>query len=94
MAEAVKRHMTGESPSEGMARIRAEYREMPGLRLTCDQVARLCGLQREACEQLLAALVETGYLERADDGCYTRPPETRSLRAAVQGSARRKHHRA
>ena len=43
-------------------RVRAEYTEMPGLRLTLPQAARLFNLKREECEKVLATLVEAGML--------------------------------
>jgi len=79
------------SIQSSLERIRAEYQEMPGLRLTPDQVARLCGVERAACEQLLEALVDTRYLERSRDGRYTRPAETRAsagVHFAERGSPR------
>lgn len=45
-------------------RIRAEYREMPGLRLTAQQAGRLWGLEPAHCQMLLDALVTSGYLRR------------------------------
>ena len=48
--------------SDLKARIQAEYLEMPGLRLTVPQAARLCKVDRETCLRLLASLVETGFL--------------------------------
>ena len=44
------------------ARIRAEYREMPGMRLTVAQAARLFNLEPIRCAQLLDALVSAGAL--------------------------------
>lgn len=44
------------------ARIRAEYLEMPGLRLTVAQAARLFNLDMSYCERLLEGLVKTGTL--------------------------------
>ena len=44
------------------ARIRAEYLEMPGLRLTLPQAARLFGLEPASCERTLNALVGGGEL--------------------------------
>jgi DNA-binding IclR family transcriptional regulator len=49
------------------ARIRAEYLEMPGLRLTIPQAARLWNVDRETCLPLLASLVESGFLYRSGD---------------------------
>ena len=44
------------------ARICAEYHEMPGLRLTVSQAARLFNLELAQCACLLDALVENGLL--------------------------------
>lgn len=41
-----------------LMRIRAEYMEMPGLRLTLEQAQRLCGIDRTLCKTALDALVE------------------------------------
>ncbi|MEQ1574107.1 MAG: hypothetical protein ABL993_07650 [Vicinamibacterales bacterium] len=60
-------------------RIQAEFIEMPGLKLTLSQAARLFGLDAGRCSQILVALVEDGVLIgnhgsfwRAGTGrCYT-----------------------
>ena len=44
------------------ARIQAEYREMPGLRLTLPQAARLFSIEPARCERVLSVLVEAGHL--------------------------------
>lgn len=44
------------------ARIYAEYHEMPGLRLTVSQAARLFNVELAQCARLLDALVESGAL--------------------------------
>lgn len=44
------------------ARIRAEYLEMPGMRLTLPQAARLFNLERTHCARLLETLVTDGAL--------------------------------
>ena len=38
-------------------RIRAEYLEMPGMRLKVEQLQRLIGVERSMCEGVLASLV-------------------------------------
>ena len=75
-----------------LQRIRAEYDEMPGLRLTAEQVARLCGIESFACHHLLDALVDTGYLDRAANGHYVRPaePRRRESPAFARGGAARR----
>lgn len=45
-----------------LVQIRAEFVEMPGLRLTPAQVHRLCGGERPACERALGTLVDEGFL--------------------------------
>ena len=53
-------------------RIRGEFLEMPGLRLTAAQVARLCGVDRAICQAVLDALVDAKFLRVSTDGTYTR----------------------
>jgi hypothetical protein len=51
-------------------RIRSEFREMPGLRVTLAQAARLWHLDQRTSESLLNALVMDGVLRRHADGAY------------------------
>jgi hypothetical protein len=53
-------------------RLRAEFLEMPGLRLKAEQVQRLCGIERTICGLLLDSLVEANFLCVAPDGHYAR----------------------
>jgi hypothetical protein len=53
-------------------RLRAEFLEMPGLRLTSGQVQRLCGVEQALCELGLALLVEAKFLYVTSDGVYAR----------------------
>jgi hypothetical protein len=55
-----------------LVRIRAEYLEMPGLRLTLEQVRRLCGIEQALCRTLLDALVDEKFLCVKSDGAYAR----------------------
>jgi hypothetical protein len=43
-------------------RVRGEYREMPGLRLTVAQAARLFNLEPQQCGKILETLVTHGAL--------------------------------
>ena len=52
-------------------RIRAEYLEMPGLRLTLPQVQRLCGIERTVCQMVLDSLVNEKFLCVKSGGHYT-----------------------
>jgi len=53
-----------------LTRIRSEYREMPGLRLTLLQARRLWGLDVLTCSAALAALQTAGFLAVTRDGAY------------------------
>jgi hypothetical protein len=55
-----------------LARIRGEYLEMPGLRLTLSQTQRLCGVERSLCQLVLDALVDAGFLRIVGNGLYAR----------------------
>jgi len=52
--------------------IKAEYQEIPGLKLTTHQVQRLWGLDSVRCDSLLAALVDANVLRRTVDHQYVR----------------------
>lgn len=55
-----------------LQRIRGEFLELPGLRLTCAQAQRLWGLDEQTCRQLLDRLVEAKFLWRPPHGAYAR----------------------
>ena len=52
--------------------VRAEYLEIPGLRLTKEQVQRLWGLDPVTCEALLTALVDVRFLRLTRQDAYVR----------------------
>ena len=58
-----------------LTRLRAEYLEMPGLRLTLEQAQRLCGLERALCQAALDALVADKFLCVKSGGAYARLTE-------------------
>jgi hypothetical protein len=66
----VPERRNGARRQELVARIRAEFREMPCLRLTCPQAQRLFGLRRDVCERVFAMLVSDRALTRGADGRY------------------------
>jgi len=76
-------------------RIRGEYLEMPGLRLTLAQAVRLWGLDPPTCRRLLQTLIETGFLVQTPEGAFVRseswireyPSRSNGGEAAVQVSA-------
>ena len=61
-----------------LRRVQGEFREMPGLRLTKVQAQRLWGLDRDACDALLGALVDAKFLFQTRDGKFVRSDRTRS----------------
>ena len=63
-----------------LSRIRGEYLEMPGLRLTGAQAQRLWGLDRDVCDALLAMLVDANFLSRTRDGAFVRYDDGSSSR--------------
>ena len=62
-----------------VARIRGEYLEMPGLRLTLEQAQRLCGVERTLCKTVLDALVEAKFLCVKPNGTYARAIDGRDV---------------
>jgi hypothetical protein len=51
-------------------RLKGEFLEMPGLRLTLRQASRFCALEESTCKALLDALVEAKFLSVRSDGTY------------------------
>ena len=56
--------------AELLCRIRAEYLEMPGLRLTAPQARCLFGLDSENLDPVLAALVDAKFLSQTNNGMF------------------------
>jgi hypothetical protein len=54
-------------------RIRAEYIEQPGLRLTEAQASRLWRLDEPTTQLALGELTGAAFLQRSEDGRYARP---------------------
>jgi hypothetical protein len=77
-----------------LTRIRAEYLEMPGLRLTLEQARRLCGVERALCQMVLDALVNEKFLSVKADGTYARAtdgadrPHPQPAKAALRAERR------
>lgn len=53
-----------------LARIRGEYQEMPGLRLTLAQASRLWHMETATTERLLQVLLEQKFLIRTEHGLF------------------------
>ena len=76
-----------------VTRIRGEYREMPGLRLTFAQACRLWQLDGPTCHAALQQLVDERVLCRASDGSYVafssiRPTSAKAALWTTQGRTR------
>ena len=55
-----------------LRRVRAEFAEMPGLRLTPAQASRLLGVEREACQTVIEALIASSFLRWTAAGTVAR----------------------
>jgi len=53
-------------------RVRDEFHEMPGLRLTPAQATRLWGLEQATCRAVIEALVASAFLRWTAAGAITR----------------------
>jgi hypothetical protein len=62
--------MSGDDALE--RRVRGEYLEMPGMRLTLEQAMRMWSLDRDTCQHVLGDLVSAQFLARDRSGRYRR----------------------
>ena len=53
-------------------RVRAEYREMPGMHLTVQQASRLWQVDPTTCTRILDLLVEERFLKQTPAGTFVR----------------------
>jgi len=67
-------------------RIRAEYLEMPDMRLTVGQVERLCGIDPPTCQMVLDSLVDAKFLRLHQDGTYARLTDATARRRAAKAN--------
>jgi hypothetical protein len=69
---------TPSMPSASLvARIRSEYREMPGLQLTFAQARLLWQLDAPTCSAVLQMLIDEGFLSGRPDGRFIAVPTDR-----------------
>ena len=66
--------------SDSVDRARAEYMEMPGLKLTSAQAARLWMLDSDTCEAVFTTLVGERFLVRMPGGVFIRAGSSTSQR--------------
>ena len=65
-------------------RIRSEFREMPGLKLTTAQACRLWNLNEAICSRVLDELTGEGFLFRTPSGAFIAVPSAvRMAKAAL-----------
>jgi hypothetical protein len=55
-----------------LSRVRSEFLEMPGLRLTSAQAARLWAIDHRTSKKILDGLTSAGFLLRNRNGAYLR----------------------
>ena len=58
--------------NELVGRIRSEFLEMPGLRLTVLQASRLWGLDEESCRRVIDVLIGASFLRWSSAGTISR----------------------
>ena len=78
------------TPDSLLSRIRGEYLEMPGLRLTFAQACRLWHMEATTCSAALEELTAERFLYRTKDGAYSVFSGTRltPAKATLSGSRR------
>jgi hypothetical protein len=66
-------------------RVRGEFTEMPGMRLTIAQAARLFGLTVRIAEAVLDELSQASFLRRSCDGKYALAADSLGGEASREG---------
>ncbi|MBS1818365.1 MAG: hypothetical protein JSU08_10575 [Acidobacteria bacterium] len=77
-------------PQDIVNRVRGEFLEMPGLRLTESQARRLWSLEAPLCADVLHELVESGFLLQTRDGAFVRVDVARPLKVSPRASGHSK----
>jgi hypothetical protein len=60
------------APVALLQRVREQYRDMPGLKLTSPQATRLFGVAPSVCATTLGALVREHFLSRTGEDVFVR----------------------
>jgi len=79
-------HVT--TTDEMLRRVRGEFLEMPGLRLTEAQARRLWGLDEAACGAVLGRLLDAKFLFRTRDGAFMRIEHATAAKAGLRPRAK------
>jgi hypothetical protein len=72
-----------------ISRVRGEFLEMPGLRLTEPQARRLWALEPSLCSAVLTELVDNGFLVRTREGAFVRVDAASPLKAGRYPAGRK-----
>lgn len=72
------------SDEQLLHRVRGEYLEMPGLRLTREQAQRLWAVDATTCTRLLDCLTDTKFLQRDANGRYARIGDGSARRVPIR----------
>jgi hypothetical protein len=70
-----------------LRRVKGEYLEMPGLRLTEAQAQRLWGLDAASCRALLHTLVDANFLFRTRYGAFMKVDQAAPLKTRLPARA-------
>ena len=70
-----------------LQRVKAEFAEMPGLRLTQAQACRMWGLDPATCTEMLTRLIDANFLFRTRDGAFMRVDGGTPLKASLRPRA-------
>jgi hypothetical protein len=71
-----------------LRRVRGEFLEMPGLRLTEAQAQRLWGLDPTACSTVLTRLIDAKFLFRTGNGSFMRVEHAAPVKAGLRPASR------
>ena len=80
-------HITDVTADDLIRRLKAEFLEMPGLKLTNAQAQRLWALDPVSCSLLLETLVDVKFLFRTRDGAFMRVEHGSPLQTAPRPAA-------
>jgi hypothetical protein len=69
---------------EMLLRVKGEFLEMPGLRVTEEQARRLWGLDADSCRALLGELVLANFLFRTHNGAFMRVEQAAPIKAGLR----------
>lgn len=83
---ALQMGMTSAALDEYRTRVRAEYLEMPGLRLTAAQAQRLWQIDSASCRAILSGLTAAGFLVEAKGTYFRRAVMVSNIDPRLQSS--------